>query len=51
MTVFDADDASDRGDLAPVPIPCGRQRVVVPEQLVCAVDQIDVHGKRQGIGA
>ena len=36
------DDASDRGDLAAVPIPCGRQRVVVPEQLVCAVDQIDV---------
>ena len=34
--------AADRGDLAAVLIPRGGQRVVVPEQLVCAVDQIDV---------
>ena len=33
--------ASDRGDLLTIPIPRGRQRVVVPEQLVCAVDEID----------
>ena len=33
--------ASNRGDLVPVPIPRGRQGVVVPEQLVCAVDQMD----------
>ena len=37
--------ASDRGDLAAVPIPRGRQRVVVPEQLVCAVDEIDLQGE------
>ena len=38
------EDASDRGHFAAVLIPRGRQRVVVPEQLVCAVDQIDVQG-------
>ena len=34
--------AAHRGDFATVPIPRGRQGVVVPEQLVCAVDQMDV---------
>ena len=36
-----SEHASHRGDLAAVPIPCGRQGVVVAEQLVCAVDQVD----------
>ena len=36
--------ASNRGDLAAVRIARGRQRVVVAEQFVCAVDQIDVQG-------
>ena len=37
-------DASDRSDLSPIRIPGGRQSVVMPEQFVCAVDQIDVQG-------
>src|SRR5207245_8107641 len=36
------EDASDRGYLPPIRIPCGRQCVIVPEQFVCAVDQMDV---------
>jgi len=38
QTQHGSEDASDRGDLPPVRIPCGRQRVIVPEQFVCAVD-------------
>jgi len=37
--------ASDRGYLAPIRISRGGQRVVVPEQLVCTVDQIDVQAQ------
>lgn len=40
--------ASDSSNFATILIPCGRQRVLVPEQLVCAVDQIDVQGMRPG---
>jgi hypothetical protein len=36
--------ASDRADLAAVLNTGGRQGVVVPEQFVCAVDQINVQG-------
>src|SRR5207245_8924702 len=42
--------ASDRGYLgylAPIRIPRGGQRVVVPEQLVCTVDQMDVRAQLQ----
>ena len=38
--------AAHGGDLAAVLIPRGRQGVVVPEQLVCAVDQMDVHSEQ-----
>jgi hypothetical protein len=37
-----ADDAADGADLASVAIARGRQRVVVAEQFVGAVDEIDV---------
>jgi hypothetical protein len=37
--------APDRGNLAAVLIARGRQRIIVPEQLVCAVDQINVQGE------
>ena len=39
--------ASHRGDLAAVPISRGWQGVVVPEQLVGAVDQVDFQGLSQ----
>ena len=37
--------ASHRGNFAAVPIPRGRQCVVVPEQLVCAVDQMNFQSR------
>ena len=39
-----------RGNLATVPIPRGGKCVVVPEQLVCAVDQMNVHGREAPVG-
>ena len=39
--------ASRRGDLAAVLVPRVGQGVEVPEQLVCAVDQVDFHGFSQ----
>jgi hypothetical protein len=39
--------ASHRGNLATLPIPRGRQCVVVSEQLVCAIDQMDFHARLQ----
>src|SRR5437870_12833931 len=47
MPSTEGEHASDRGYLAPIRIPCGGQRVVVPEQLVCTVDQIDVQAQLQ----
>jgi hypothetical protein len=38
QTQHGSEDAADRGDLPPVRVSCGRQRVIVPEQFVCAVD-------------
>ncbi len=39
--------AAHRGDLAAVLVPRVGQGVEVPEQLVCAVDQVDFHGFSQ----
>ncbi len=38
------EDTSDGCDFRSVLIPCGWQCVAVPEQLVCAVNQMDVQG-------
>jgi protein tyrosine/serine phosphatase len=35
---------SNGGNLVTIPIACGWQRVEVAEQLVCAIDQINVQG-------
>ena len=39
-----SEDAPHRGYLPAVLVPRGGQRVVVPEQLVCAVNQMDFQG-------
>ena len=36
--------ASNRGDLAAIAIARGRERVIVAEQLVCAIDQKEFQG-------
>ena len=46
MPATEADTPRTVGDLATALIACGRQSVVVPEQLVCAAKQMDFQGDR-----
>ena len=39
------ENASRSGDFPPICIPCRRQSVIVPEQLIRAVDQMDFQGR------
>ena len=47
----DADHAADRADLEAVVVEVRRQRVVVPEQLVRAVDQVHLHPAHRSDGS